>query len=541
MRSPADNYIYAHPRSAVLWYRRDVPKDVRLGIGKSRWKRSLGTSIRAEALRKARRLALDDDAAIEAARRANGTADLSSLTPDERTALEAAGGVAGFLDWLEARAKVADAAKREAALIREGVAAGSAPLSPDPDYEIDPDWAMARTAGLDAERQAIESQLGQSATTLEKLGATPARLTDQKRYALAARVADGLADKESITLSGVMARWQKAKNVSAPEQFQYPVRLFEDLHGRIPVALITKAHVREFRDVLPEVPRAGGAKFAGMTLQERVEVAQRKDLPRLGEKTAAKYHRSIKTILAFAVEEGYLSDNPADGIKTHKRHGKFSERRKQNRRSFAPAEYVKLLEFAATTKADKPEDLWFLRLKMWTGARGEELAQLAPRDVRKVGGVLCLDIHDRGDNRLKTESSPRKIPLHPSLLAAGFESFVAGARGPHLFSTLKPNAKGRRYPNMGGRLGRLLRSAGITDPRVVPYCTRHSFKDAARVAKIPEDIVEAIMGHRDPGHRTARGYGEEQVRVLAEWIAKVDPLDASRTVTEFEPDPIEEA
>lgn len=50
----------------------------------------------------------------------------------------------------------------------------------------------------------------------------------------------------------------------------------------------------------------------------------------------------------------------------------------------------------------------------------------------------------------------------------------------------------------------------------------------------PERVIEDIMGHRNPEHKTGRGYGEQQVAKMAEWIAKADPFDENRVTAEFE-------
>jgi site-specific recombinase XerD len=536
MKTPRQDYLWQHPRSPLWWYRRDVPRDVRAHINKERWKLSLRTADKLTALREARRVAAAHDILIETARRDLGREDVSRLTDQERQRVADAGGIPGYVAWLEQRSRDAERAQTEATLLREAIADNlKEPLPADRD-DVDPDWAMARTAGLEAEREVIDRQIADNAPMLQRLGITPPWLRAQRQWSLADKLVGALGESVSITLSGVVARWEAAKKPTAPEQFRYPAKLFEDLNGPLPVHAITPTHIRDFRDALSLLPRAGGKKFNGMTatMQSMIDAAERERLPRISAATAAKYFRTIKSILGFAVSDGYLSRNPVGDLRWQAPKRKASERRDGKRRSFSPAEYEKLIALAEATKADKPDDLWFLRLAIWSGARGEELAQLAPADVRRVGGVLVLDLHDRGDNHLKTDSALRRVPVHPHLLALGFADFVASASGPYLFASLEADSKGRRYGRMGSRLTRLIHSAGIRDSRVVPYSTRHSFKDSLRTAGVPEAIQESIMGHRDPGHSVSRGYGQAQVHVLAEWIAKVDPLDKTRVVTEYD-------
>jgi len=118
MRVSKVDYIRPHPGSANLWYVRDIPENVRhllpltkRGNPPAKWKISLGTAVRREAALRARKLASDHDAIIAAARAPD---PLISLTDAERAAIDDAGGVEGYLDWLAERAsraaKLADEA-----------------------------------------------------------------------------------------------------------------------------------------------------------------------------------------------------------------------------------------------------------------------------------------------------------------------------------------------------------------------------------------------------------------------------------------------
>ena len=63
------DYLHQRPRSPYWYYVRDVPEDVRAKAGVAKWKRSLRTTVRAEAIKEARRLAVEHDQIIEDVRR----------------------------------------------------------------------------------------------------------------------------------------------------------------------------------------------------------------------------------------------------------------------------------------------------------------------------------------------------------------------------------------------------------------------------------------------------------------------------------------
>lgn len=62
---------------------------------------------------------------------------------------------------------------------------------------------------------------------------------------------------------------------------------------------------------------------------------------------------------------------------------------------------------------------------MSTGARLNEVAQLLVEDVQEVDGVWYFDISDEGENQkeVKNKASKRKVPVHSSLIYAGFLDF----------------------------------------------------------------------------------------------------------------------
>ncbi|MER9221913.1 tyrosine-type recombinase/integrase [Mesorhizobium sp. M0644] len=519
-RQTAKTYIKYRKGSKVPEYDRDVPADIRDIVGKAKWKKSLRSYSHDDALAEARRLASEHDKIIAAAR---------DKTPLPSQPL---GSDAVALKWFNRRAIESAWLLQEARSMREFVA------SDGPSDEIpDPDWAASHTAALDAERHQINHQLARDAVNFKAQGTTPAALRKSRLYAAADVIEANPRDRDRITLSGVLEEWKTASMATATEQYEYPVKLFEELHGALPVKDITAVHVLEFRNALMKMPPASGGKFDGMTMQQIVQKAEAEGLKPLKASTSSKHFRCLKTIFAFALEDLFVTADVAAGIRFRGAKGKHAEAKKQKRRTFHPNEMKKLFAGAETHKwHDAKENLWFLRLLTYTGARPEELAQLSSGDLVKSGGHLCLDIHDLGDNHSKNESSIRRVPVHPELLRLGFEEFVkAAGNQPYLFSTLKRDGRGRLYSAMQRRLSALIDGKVSKDPRLVPYSLRHGFKDALRlVPGYDREVAEMIMGHSNPRHQTGRGYGTEQIVVMAELLAKADPFDKRRVVSEFD-------
>jgi integrase len=87
---------------------------------------------------------------------------------------------------------------------------------------------------------------------------------------------------------------------------------------------------------------------------------------------------------------------------------------------------------------------------------------------------------------------------------------------------------------MQDRLTRLINGKVADDARLVPYSLRHTFRNTMENTDAPEWVIEGIMGHSNPEHKTGRGYGVQQVAKMAEWINKADPFDTQRDVSDFE-------
>ncbi|WP_460452227.1 DUF6538 domain-containing protein [Alsobacter sp. SYSU BS001988] len=93
MRSTKSDYLQKLPRSENWYYVRDVPRDLRSALGRSKWKRSTKTAVRNQAARIARAWAVEDDHTIDSTRRRLArpqpdSAQLAALTELDAIAAE---------------------------------------------------------------------------------------------------------------------------------------------------------------------------------------------------------------------------------------------------------------------------------------------------------------------------------------------------------------------------------------------------------------------------------------------------------------------
>lgn len=153
----------------------------------------------------------------------------------------------------------------------------------------------------------------------------------------------------------------------------------------------------------------------------------------------------------------FLLTNPAADVKPLKRDTVSADKKRlplapEQLKDFFEGKFYKSCAPDAEhpySKSDRSWRYWLPLLMLFSGARPNELAQLHITDVKQTAkGTWYLDLEDEDDKTLKTETSRRRVPLHPELVRLGILEFVeerkkqAGKNGPRLFHELAPNKYG---------------------------------------------------------------------------------------------------
>ncbi|CAN7226029.1 site-specific integrase [Variovorax sp. LjRoot175] len=320
--------------------------------------------------------------------------------------------------------------------------------------------------------------------------------------------------------------------------YRATVEQFNGLFGEVAAREIGRDMVRDYRSALSQLP-ASGDGIRGLSAKQLIAKAESEGLPRVSPQTVRNKLRALSAVLSHGVRMGHLSENPvtASGIAkaAAKAAGKGAAA-KRKRKDYSKKE-LKLI-FSSPIFSDRGWSppradfgkawFWMPLLMYYTGARREELAQLAVRDV-KTGGegelipyLSILEAADEDEGRgVKTEGSRRQIPLHPDLIERGFTLYVASlpAEG-QVFPMLKPNPAGFFGANFGKRWASYLRDEIKLHSSASPsHGFRHTFKTLCREVGIPEDVHDAITGHAGSG-AVARDYGSMPLRRMAEEIRR---------------------
>ncbi len=323
--------------------------------------------------------------------------------------------------------------------------------------------------------------------------------------------------------------------VKTLDEFGSTVRRFVELQGDLPIADVTRAVVQDYRTCLARFPtKSKGA--LGLTAQQLIAKAEKEKLPTLAGATIRNKLRALSAVLGYGVRMAWLTENPveASGIaKAASRTAKATAARK--RKDYTWDELVCIFHSPAFStmgwqfpRRDFGHAVFWLPLLMYyTGARREELAQLAVSDVLVgEGGVACLSIlatlgeDDRG-RTVKTLGSRRQVPLHPDLIRLGLVDYANGLPPEgQLFPNLRPNPDGYYGVNWGKAWAQYLRGVVLLDSPASPaHGFRHTFKTLCRQAGIPEDVHDAITGHSSGA--VGRGYGIMPLSRMLEELAKL--------------------
>lgn len=343
--------------------------------------------------------------------------------------------------------------------------------------------------------------------------ATLAILTGEGAAALAAApaVKPTASGGPRVPLADVLDKW-KSERTPQPRTVRdltRTVKRFEAVVGKLAVQDVTKQHVIAFKDALLSEGKTPG----------NINVI----IPFLG------------TLFNYAVDNDLIHANPAKGIKVADK-----RRAKDKRLHFDRDELKAMFSGPVHTDGARPVGgggeaaYWLPLLALYTGARQTELGQLHPDDVYEEayldeeGGehsawVMRFAENEERGQKVKTEGSERRVPIHSDLIALGFLKVVAAAkaeRRPRIFHKINPTAEGELMGNWSKWFSRYLRKVcGVADDRVVFHSFRHSFKHYARACRLDKAVNDAITGHETG--ETGDDYGPEYpLHPLVEGMAR---------------------
>jgi len=312
--------------------------------------------------------------------------------------------------------------------------------------------------------------------------------------------------------------------------------------GEAPMSEVNRATCRDFLDMLKSLPRNAKQRYPRLSPREAAHHAHAVGDPDIiSPANANTYLNKLCGVLNWAVKEEFIGRNPAKGLRLADRTSK-----REKRRPFSAVQLKLIFDAPIYTgcRDDRngyaaPGDqrprgtrFWVPLLGLFTGLRLNEICQLEPADVREVESILCIlvtTVSSAGaEKRLKTVSSERLMPIHPTLLDLGFAEFALRKRRQdvsHLFGDIPLDPHGFRSVAFSKWFTRFLRSAGACEERTCYHSFRHCFRDAMRDAHVDRDIAHAlggwssgVSGSGAVADNYGRGY---RAKALSEAVEKV--------------------
>ena len=295
----------------------------------------------------------------------------------------------------------------------------------------------------------------------------------------------------------------------------------EALGGDRDIHDVPKDILRDLRDALCRLDATLGS--VGAPFEDRLTNVRENQIKSV---TAKRYWTSIQAFFAWAVDEGYIDDSPASGLRVEARKDEVT----RTPRPFTPEEVKRLLGtplyagcqspkrvFAPGTCLSKQDHWWSGVLALYTGMRAGELSQLEPSNFHfdaeaPFVAITTVDESGNATKKAKTRSSVRDIPLHPVLVELGLRAFVELRAkrypGKRTFFGFRLGSTGRTSEGMTAFWGRYLRAMGLWEEGRATHMFRHTVADRLRASGVTDEDIGAILGHG--GRTITAGYGGVQ-------------------------------
>jgi integrase len=265
---------------------------------------------------------------------------------------------------------------------------------------------------------------------------------------------------------------------------------------------LTPDEMRGWRDALLDTPTRTGKLLDPRTVRKRV--------------------RLFKSLFNWAVSEGLLTQNPCASVVVI-----VPFKAKLRERAFTSLEARTILTATLLPAPPRMSDghrlarRWIPWLCAYSGARVGEMAQVRKADISEIDGVWAINVTpDAGT--VKTKEA-RLVPIHSHLIDQGFLKAIASMQdGPLFYDPARQRATGddnRHVKKVAERLGAWVRNdLGITDKGVAPnHGWRHTFKSIAYEQGMDARTSDAITGHAKGA--VARDYERPALAVCAAAMA----------------------
>jgi integrase len=263
---------------------------------------------------------------------------------------------------------------------------------------------------------------------------------------------------------------------------------------------MSQKDAQEAKKLMMELPARRKTLPATRDLSLR-DATKVEGLSKISVETLNWYLQAFAAFFGWAKKNGYIDEKLFEGMKVGR-----ARATKEERQPFPPEAmsmmYTELTENkSGLVKSESHK--WGALIGMFTGARLNEVAQLLIDDIQEEDEVWYFNISDEGENQkeVKNKASKRKVPVHSSLIDAGFLDFYRSRQsGKQLF----PDYGFTKSNGYGRNLGRWFNESftpklGIKTPWLVFHSFRHTMITRLIQAEAPPEKAKCIVGHEQAG------------------------------------------
>ncbi|MFA5517282.1 MAG: site-specific integrase [Desulfuromonadales bacterium] len=367
------------------------------------------------------------------------------------------------------------------------------------------DAAKTAAANIHSRVQNTFALLRTEALPPEQVGVLISSILPSKRSFMVVEGSDSPEDNLNLSeaiqqfIADKGVRWTGKTNLEFTCMFDVLV----DVMGDPDVGLLTRADGLSCRDRLMRLPANFRKKrqYRGMSVSEILDTEPEDTL---SPKTINKYLVLLSSLCKWCVKNGMMATNIAEGLNLPE------ETSAHEQRSAYSVEDLKRIKANLPRIDSEPEKFWIPMIAMYSGMRLDEICQLHLEEIKEVDGILCFDVNDIGERKVKTNASKRIVPVHPELASIGFVEYVDQQRARcavQLWENLSPNKYGYWGKNFGKWYGTFNRQHVTSDPLKVFHSFRHTVADTLKQKGVAEGIIGEILGHANGSITTGR-YGK---------------------------------
>jgi integrase len=278
-----------------------------------------------------------------------------------------------------------------------------------------------------------------------------------------------------------------------------------------------------FRDTILRLPPnfTKKAEFKDKTIEQVLEMPYAECI---SDKTANGYIINLAAVFKWSLQQGYIEANYAEGLSMPENKSRVD----QEREAYNIEDLKRLCRtdgFRGDTRYQEPEKYWIPLIALYGGLRLNEICQMHTKDIVEIDGVPCFDVNCKEGKQLKTDSSARIVPIHPTLLSLGLLSYVQSLRdrkAPRLWMNLKKYRDG--YSKYFGKWYSQVNREHITDSRTKCFHSfRHTFINELKQRGVQDTLISELVGHSTSGSMTMGRYGKRyQPKVLLDALVKLE-------------------